>query len=112
MSTNLDSRYPLGGTLCGKVAAGLLNLTSVEVKMKRDQQATCMRPCRLIGADGHALLVVAGGLVVGVDDGVGGDTVGVVGLGPRVDGVDVVGSALGADEEGEHFSAEGATRRA
>ena len=51
---------------------------------------------RLIGADGHALLVVAGGLVVGVGDGVGGNAVGVVGLGPGVDGVDVV-------EEGEHF---------
>eukprot|EP00290_Baffinella_frigidus_P012238 CAMPEP_0180149786 /NCGR_PEP_ID=MMETSP0986-20121125/21022_1 /TAXON_ID=697907 /ORGANISM="non described non described, Strain CCMP2293" /LENGTH=38 /DNA_ID= /DNA_START= /DNA_END= /DNA_ORIENTATION= len=27
--------------------------------------------CRLIAADGHALLVVAGGLIVGIDDGVG-----------------------------------------
>ena len=39
-----------------------------------------MRPCRLIAADGHVLMVVAGGLIVGVDDGVRGDAVGVVGL--------------------------------
>jgi len=55
---------------------------------------------RLIGADSHALLVVVGGLIVGVDDGVGGHTVGVVGLGPGVDGVDVI--EHGEGEDGEH----------
>ena len=55
---------------------------------------------RLIGADGHALLVVAGGLIVGVDDGVGGHAVGVVGLGPGVDGVDII--ELGHHEDSEH----------
>jgi hypothetical protein len=54
----------------------------------------------LVGADGHALLVVARGGVVRVDDGVGGHTVGVVGLGPGVDGVDII--ELGEEEEGEH----------
>ncbi len=55
----------------------------------------------LVAADGHALLVVAGGLVVGVSDGVGGDTVGVVGLGPGVDGVDVVEHG---EQNSEHFA--------
>jgi hypothetical protein len=58
----------------------------------------------LVAAGGHALLVVPGGLVVGVDDGVGGHTVGRVGLGPGVDGVDVVGTAL-LGEKREHSSA-------
>ena len=58
----------------------------------------------LVGADGHALLVVARGGVVRVDDGVGGHTVGVVGLGPGVDGVDV---GVGVEEEGEHFCTRG-----
>jgi len=57
---------------------------------------------RLIGAHGHALLVVRGGLIVGVDDGVGGHAVGVVGLGPGVDGVDVI--EHGEGENGEHFN--------
>jgi len=39
-------------------------------------------------------------LVVGVDDGVGGHTVGVVRLDPGVDGVDV---CVGVEEKGEHF---------
>ena len=39
---------------------------------------------------------LAGGSSLGVSDGVGGHAVGVVGLGPGVDGVDVV-------EEGEHL---------
>jgi hypothetical protein len=56
---------------------------------------------RLIGADGHALLVVLGGLVVGVDDGVGGNAVGVVGLGPGVDGVDIIEN--GHHQSGEHL---------
>ena len=59
-----------------------------------------IRMDRLVAALDHALLVVAGGLVVGVDDGVGGHTVGVVGLGPGVDGVDV---GVGVEEKGEHF---------
>jgi hypothetical protein len=58
---------------------------------------------RLVAAGGHALLVVLGGLVVGVDDGVGGHAVGVVGLGPGVDGVDIVEHGHG--EEGEHPAA-------
>ena len=57
---------------------------------------------RLIGADGHALLVVRGGLIVGVDDGVGGHAVGVVGLGPGVNGVDII--EHGEGENGKHFN--------
>ena len=57
----------------------------------------------LIAALDHALLVVAGGLIVGVDDGVGGHAVGVVGLGPGVDGVDI---GVGVEEKGEHFCEE------
>ena len=57
-------------------------------------------PCCLVAAGGHALLVVLGGLIVGVDDGVGGHAVGVVGLVPGVDGVDIVEHGHG--EEGEH----------
>ena len=60
-----------------------------------------MKPNCLVVADGHALLVVAGGLVVGVSDGVGGDTVGVVGLGPGVDGVDIVEHG---EQNSEHFA--------
>jgi hypothetical protein len=58
----------------------------------------------LVAAGNLALLVVAGGLVVGVDDGVGGHAVGVVGLGPGVDGVDIrVGvKKHGHGEKGEH----------
>jgi hypothetical protein len=56
---------------------------------------------RLIAAGGHALLVVARGLVVGVDDRVGGHAVGVVGLGPSVDGVDIVEHGHG--KKGEHL---------
>eukprot|EP00961_Rhodomonas_salina_P232479 3140896-Rhodomonas_salina.4 len=56
----------------------------------------------LIPADLHALLVVGGGLVVGVGDGVRGDTVGVVRLRPGVDGVNVL--EHGHLEEGEHRS--------
>jgi len=56
---------------------------------------------RLIVADGHALLVVGGGLVVGVSDGVGGHAVGVVGLGPGVDGVDVIEHG---EKNGEHYA--------
>jgi hypothetical protein len=56
---------------------------------------------RLIVADGHALLVVGGGLVVGVNDGVGGHAVGVVGLGPGVDGVDVIQHG---EKNGEHYA--------
>ena len=62
-----------------------------------------MRTDHLIAALDHALLVVAGGLIVGVDDGVGGHTVGVVRLGPGVDGVNV---GVGVEEEGEHFCAQ------
>ncbi len=57
--------------------------------------------CCLIAAGGHALLVVASGLIVGVDDGVRGHAVGVVGLGPGVDGVDVIEHGHG--EKGEHL---------
>jgi len=45
---------------------------------------------RLVAACGHALLVVGGGLIVGVNDGVGRDAVGVVWLGPGVDGVHII----------------------
>ena len=65
------------------------------------QQAHWSTTNCLVVADGHALLVVAGGLVVGVSDGVGGDTVGVVGLGPGVDGVDVVEHG---EQNSEHFA--------
>ena len=49
------------------------------------QRANCMHckqltRCRLVAAGHHALLVVAGGLIVGVNDGVGGHAVGAVGL--------------------------------
>ena len=49
------------------------------------QRAKCMHRKhltrgRLVAAAHHALLVVAGGLIVGVNDGVGGHAVGVVGL--------------------------------
>ena len=57
-------------------------------------------PVRLVSAGNHALLVVAGRLIVGVDDGVGGDAVGVVWLSPGVDGVDV---GVGVEEESKHF---------
>ena len=62
------------------------------------------RKC-LVARDVHALLVVARGLVVGVDDGVGGHTVGVVGLGPGVDGVNIV--EHGAGKDGEHCCCQG-----
>ena len=64
---------------------------------------TLVRADCLIAALDHALLVVAGGLIVGVDDGVGGHAVGVVGLGPGVDGVDI---GVGVEEKGEHFCEE------
>jgi hypothetical protein len=60
---------------------------------------TLVRADCLVAALDHALLVVAGGLIVGVDDGVGGHAVGVVGLGPGVDGVDI---GVGVEEKGEH----------
>jgi hypothetical protein len=61
---------------------------------------------RLVVAGGNALLVVAGRLIVGVNDGVRSDAVGVVRLGPGVDGVDVRDILEhGATEEGEHFAA-------
>eukprot|EP00290_Baffinella_frigidus_P042235 CAMPEP_0180280084 /NCGR_PEP_ID=MMETSP0988-20121125/8435_1 /TAXON_ID=697907 /ORGANISM="non described non described, Strain CCMP2293" /LENGTH=83 /DNA_ID=CAMNT_0022251889 /DNA_START=123 /DNA_END=372 /DNA_ORIENTATION=- len=44
---------------------------------------------RLVAADHHALLVVARGGVVGVDDGVGGEAERGLLLGPLVDGVHV-----------------------
>jgi hypothetical protein len=63
--------------------------------------AICARRNDLLVATlDHVLLVVAGGLIVGVDDGVGGHTVGVVRLGPGVDGVNV---GVVVEEEGEHF---------
>ena len=46
----------------------------------------------LIVAVGHALLVVAGGLIVGINDGVRGNTVGIVRLSPGVDGVNICNS--------------------
>jgi hypothetical protein len=64
------------------------------------------RMCDLVVAGNDALLVVAGRLVVGVDDGVRGDAVGVVRLSPGVDGVDVRNVLEhGATEESEHFAA-------
>jgi len=65
---------------------------------------------RLVAAGLHALLVVHGGLVVGVDDGVGGHTIGVVGLGPGVDGVDVGHGVCGGGEKGEHLLPRGHER--
>eukprot|EP00960_Hanusia_phi_P076653 768590-Hanusia_phi.AAC.24 len=62
----------------------------------------------LVSASNHALLVVAGRLVVGVDDGVGGDSVGVVRLSPGVDGVDV---GVGVEEESKHFCQETISER-
>ncbi len=66
----------------------------------------------LVVAGGHTLLVVARGLIVGVNDGVRGDAVGVVRLGPGVDGVDVrdVFEHSGA-EEGEHSAEEAVSIR-
>ena len=64
---------------------------------------------RLISKDSHALLVVARGLVVGVDDRVGGHSVGVVGLGPSVDGVDII--EHGHDKKGEHLHVVGKVSR-
>ena len=58
---------------------------------------------RLVATGSHALLVVGRGLIVGVDDGVGGNTVGVVRLSPGVDGVDVIEHGHG--EESEHLPA-------
>ena len=57
----------------------------------------------LVVAGGHALLVVGRGLIVRVDDGIRGDTVGIVRLGPSVDSVDVRNVLEhGGAEEGEH----------
>ncbi len=65
------------------------------------------RKKNLVVAGGHALLVVAGRLIVGVDDGIRGDTVGVVRLSPGVDGVDVRDVLEhGSAEEGEHSAEE------
>ena len=55
----------------------------------------------LVAAGSHALLVVAGGLVVGVDDGVGGDAVGIVGLGP------LYNKAEGGEEDDERGQKQG-----
>ena len=57
---------------------------------------------RLVVAGSNALLVVASRLIVGVDDGVRGDAVGVVRLSPGVDGVDV-GDSVELGEESEHL---------
>ena len=58
-----------------------------------DRQREMVEKCHTcacsVTADLHALLVVARRRVVGVNDGVRGDAIGVVGLGPIVDGVDV-----------------------
>ena len=57
----------------------------------------------LIVASDDTLLVVARGLIVGIDDGVRSHTVGVVRLSPGVDGVDVRDILEhGGAEEGEH----------
>jgi hypothetical protein len=61
------------------------------------------RKDHLIAALDHAQLVAAGGLIVGVDNGARVHTVGVVRLGPGVDGVNV---GVGVEEEGEHFCAQ------
>ena len=64
---------------------------------------------RLVVAGNDALLVVAGRLIVGINDGVGGNTVGVVRLSPGVDGVDVRNVLEhGGAEKGEHFCQRGA----
>ena len=60
----------------------------------------CSSTAILVSAGNHALLVVAGRLIIGIDDGVGGDAVGVMGLSPGVDGVDV---GVGVEEEREHL---------
>jgi len=60
-------------------------------------------PNNLVVAGSDALLVVAGGLIVGVDDGVGGNTVSIVRLRPGVDGVHVRNVLEhGGTEDGEH----------
>jgi len=56
---------------------------------------------RLVAAGGHALLVVLGRLIVGVDDGVGSHTVSVVRIRPGVDGVDVIEHGHG--EKSKHL---------
>jgi hypothetical protein len=59
----------------------------------------------LVIASDDSLLVVARGLIIGINDGVRRNTVGVVRLSPGVDGVDV---SVGVDqhgENGEHLSA-------
>jgi len=55
----------------------------------------------LIGAHGHALLVVRRGLIVCIDNSVGGHAIGVVGLGPGVDGVNIIEHGHG--KGGEHL---------
>jgi hypothetical protein len=87
----LSSQYGVGTLLYSKTP---------ERNNTTKPQQLVLECISLIAAGGHALLVVAGGLVVGVDDGVGGHAVGVVGLGPGVDGVDVVEHSHG--EKGEH----------
>ena len=57
---------------------------------------------RLVVAGSNALLVVASRLIVGVDDGVRGDAVGVVRLRPRVDGVHVRNVLKSLAKKGEH----------
>ena len=65
-----------------------------------DTSCVCTQT-RLVAAGGHALLIVLGGLIVGVDDSVRGHAVGVVRLGPGVDGVDVIEHGHG--EKSEHL---------
>ncbi len=57
----------------------------------------------LIVAGGDALLVVGRRLIVGVDDGVRGHTVGVVRLSPGVDGVNIRNILENGAKKGEHL---------
>ena len=54
----------------------------------------------------HALLVVAGGLIVGIDDGVAGQAVGAVGI---ADEVDAIRLKLGEFADGGEHLREGRT---
>ena len=73
--------------------------TRVDARLRKQNHA---KSC-LVAAGSDALLVVASGLIVGVDDGVRGDAVGVVRLSPGVDGVDVGDGVEHGAEKGEHF---------
>jgi hypothetical protein len=63
-----------------------------------------------IAASLKALLVVAGGLVIGVDNGVGGDSLSILHLSPGVDGIDIAELIVSVNAiaiDSEHGALEG-----